>query len=69
MSASAGSTGEFNGKFYAKMISSRTFYVTIAGADIESLKYLHTLSDKYLDNMLVKFDHNRIVRTLQNFEL
>ena len=36
--------------------SDRAFYVTIADADIESLKSLHTLFDKYLDHMLVKFE-------------
>ena len=44
-------------------------YVTIADADIGSLKSLHTLFDKYLDPMLVKSEQNRIVRTIQNFEL
>ena len=38
-------------------------------ADIGSLKSLHTLFDKYLDHMLVKFEQNRMVRTIQNFEL
>ena len=42
------------------------FYVTIADADIGSLKSLHTLFDKYLDHMLVKFEQNRVVRTIQN---
>ena len=37
--------------------------------DIGSLKSLHTLFDKYLDHMLVKFEQNRMVRTVQNFEL
>ena len=32
------------------------FYVTIADTDIGSLKSLHTLFDKYLDHMLVKFE-------------
>ena len=46
----------FNGKFTAKKwFSDWEFYVTIADADIGSLKSLHTLFDKYLDNMLVKF--------------
>ena len=49
--------------------SDRAFYVTIADADIESLKSLHTLFDKYLEHMLVKFKQNRMVRTVQNFEL
>ena len=38
-------------------------------ADIGSIKYLHTLFDKYLDNMLVQFEQNRMVQTINNFEL
>ena len=34
-----------------------------------SLKSLHTLFGMYLDHMLVEFDQNRTVRTIQNFEL
>ena len=30
---------------------------------------LHTLFDKYLAHMLVKFEQNRMVRTVQNFVL
>ena len=46
----------FNGKFTAKKwFSDREFYVTIADADMGSLKSLHTLFDKYLDNMLLEF--------------
>ena len=41
-----------------------SFYVTIADADIGSLKSLHTLFDKYLDHMLMKFEQFE----LQNFE-
>ena len=37
------------------------FYITIADADIGSLKSLHTLFDKYLDHMLVQFEQNRMV--------
>ena len=44
-------------------------YYHIADADIGSLKSLHTLFDKYLDHMLVKFDQNRMVQSIQNFEL
>ena len=44
------------------------FYVSIADADIGSLKSLYTLFDKYLDHMLVKFKQNRMVRTIKNFE-
>ena len=52
-----------------KMISDRVFYITIADADIGSLKSIHTLFGKYLDRMLVKFDQNRMVRTVQNSDL
>ena len=55
----------FNGKFTAKNdFSIGHFYVTIADADIGSLKPLHTL-----DHMLVKFEQNRMVRTIQSFVL
>ena len=43
----------FNGKFTAKV-----------DADIGSLKSLYTLFDKYLDQMLLKFEQNRIVWTI-----
>ena len=43
--------------------------ITIPDTDIGSLKSLHTLFDKYLDRMLVKFKQNRMVRTIQNFDL
>ena len=61
----------FNGKFTAKnWFSDRAFFfVTIADAGIGSLESLHTFFDKYLDHMLVKFERNRMVRTIQNFEL
>ena len=36
-----------------KLIFWLSIYVTIADADIGSLKPLHTLFDKYLDHMLV----------------
>ena len=47
--------------------SDRSFYVTIADTDFGSLKSVHTLFDKYLDHMLVEFEQNRMVRTMQNF--
>ena len=50
----------FNGKFTVK-IDFPIGYFTFADADIGSLKSLHTLFDKYLDHMLVKFDQNRMV--------
>ena len=42
--------------------------MTIADADIGGQKSLHTF-DKYLNHMLVKFEQNRMVQTIQNFEL
>ena len=71
MSALAAVAGKsFNSNFYCKnLFSHRVFYITIADADIGSLKFLHTLFDKYLDHMLVKFDQNRMVGTVQNFDL
>ena len=62
----------FNRKFTAKIdfiIIPLVCFITIADAVIKSLKYLHTLCDKYLDHMLGKFEQNRMVRTTQNFEL
>ena len=60
----------FYWQIYCKnWFSDRAFYVTIADADIGSLKSLHTLFDKYLDHMLVRFEQNRMVRTIQNFVL
>ena len=55
----------FNGKF---TVFDHVFYITIADADIGSLKSLHTVFGKYLEHMLVKFEQNRMVRTLQNIE-
>ena len=48
----------FNWQIYCKnWFFDRAFYVTrIADADIGSLKSLHTLFDKYLDHLLVKFE-------------
>ena len=45
------------------------FYITIADADNGSLKSLHSLFDKYLDHMLVKFEQNRMVQTIPIFKL
>ena len=54
--------------YYKNWFSDRVFYANIDDADIRSLKSLNTLFGKYLDHMLVKFEQNRIVRTIQNFE-
>ena len=42
---------------------------TITNANIGSIKSLHTLFDKHLDNILVKFEQNRMARTTRNFEI
>ena len=47
------------GTFTAKNDFPIGYYVTIADADIGGLKSLHTLFDKYLDHMLLKFEQNR----------
>ena len=54
----------FEGKFIAKIdFPIRYFMLPVADADIGSPKSLHTLFDKYLDHMLVKFKQNRMVQT------
>ena len=56
-------------KIYCKnSFSDRTFYFTTIDADIESLKSLRTLFDKYLDHMQITFEQNRMVRNIRNFE-
>ena len=45
------------------------FTVTITDADIGSPKSFPTLFGKYLDHKLVKFEENRMVRHIQNFDL
>ena len=49
--------------------SDPTFYLTINKVYIGSLKFLHTLFDKQLDHVLVKFEQSLMVRNLQNFEI
>ena len=68
MSALATAAGKsFKGKFIAKIdFSDRVFYITIADADIGSLKSLHTLFDQDLDHILAKFEQNCMVRIIQN---
>ena len=69
VSISNGSSEGFQRQIYCKnWFSDRAFYVTIADADIKSLKSLHTSFDKYLDHMLVKFEQNCMGRTIQNLE-
>ena len=75
MSALAMAVGKsFDGKFTVKIefpigVSDRVLCIIIVDVDIGSLKSLHTLFEKYLDHMLVKFEQNGMVQTIQNFEL
>ena len=60
----------FNGKFTAKIdFLIGHFMLPLLMLTFGSLKSLHTLFDKYLDHMLVKFEQNRMVRTIQNVVL
>ena len=51
----------FNGKFTAKELDFPIghFMLPFLMLTLEVYKALHTLFDKYLDNMLVKFEQNR----------
>ena len=51
--------------FLQKLIFLSYIYVTIADADM----CFNTLFDKYLDHMLVKIEQNRMVGTVQIFQL
>ena len=50
---------------FAPNLPLKLFRATVANTDTGS----HTLLDTYLDNMLTKFEVNRIVRKIQNMEL
>ena len=57
MSASAMVIENTLGKsIFAVNLPFKVFPATVSYADIGSLKSLHTLLDKYLDHMLVKFE-------------
>ena len=61
-----GSKIDVHSKFTTKIaIAIRYFIFTIADADIESLKSVHKLFDKYMDHMMLKFEQNRMVRTVK----
>ena len=57
----------FNSKF--EWLFDRLFHITIADPNIASIKSLHTSFVKLLYNILVNIEQNRMVRTIQNFEL
>ena len=46
----------------------KLFRATIANDDAGSLKSLHTLFDSHLDHILAKFEPNRMVQNVQNFD-
>ena len=69
MSASAVVKHPIGKSIFAINLPFKLFPATVANADIESLKSLHTLFDKYLDHMLVKFEQNCMIQTTRNFEL
>ena len=54
---------------FAVNLPLKLFRVIVANADIGKLKSLHTLLDKYLNHMLVKFEQNCMVQITRNFEL
>ena len=54
---------------FAENLPLQLFHSTVANADTESLRPLHTLFDTYLDHMLAKFEPNCVVRNVQSFEL
>ena len=54
--------------FFTANLPLELFGAAVANADTASLKFLHTLFDTYLDHMLVKFEPNRIVQNVPNFE-
>ena len=47
-----------------KLILQSGILCYLADADIKSLKSLHTIFDKYLDHMPLKFEQIRMVQTM-----
>ena len=54
--------GPIGKSVFAENLPLQLFRVTVANADTENLKSLHTLFDTYLDYMLAKFEPNVIVQ-------
>ena len=54
---------------FAVNLPLKLFRTTVANADTRSQKSLYTLLDTYLGHMLAKFEPNRVVQKVQNFEL
>ena len=55
--------------FFEVNLPLKRFRATVANADTGSQKSLHTISVTYLDHILARFESNRMVRNVQNFEL
>ena len=55
--------------FFRVNLPLKLFRATVANTDIGSLKSLHTLFDRYLNLMMVKFEQNCMVPNIQNFKL
>ena len=66
-SISNGNVKYLRGKsIFAVHLPLKLIPATVANADIGSQKSLHTLFDKYLGPMLVKFEQNCMVQTTRN---
>ena len=59
----------FNGKITAKIFSDLVLFASIADADKKVCRGFHSLLDKYLEHMLVKFEQNRTAQNMQKFKL
>ena len=58
-----------NGNINARIIDFwKHFRATVTNADTGSIQTRHALLKKYLDQMLTKFEPNRIVENVQNVE-
>ena len=70
MSALATGAGKnFNGKLAQKIDFPIGYFMLLLLILTLKVKSLHTLFGKYLDHMLVKFEQNRVIRSIQNFDL
>ena len=54
---------------FCSLFAVKTLPYYHTNAEIGSLKSLHTLFDKDLEQTLVNFDQNRMVQTTRNFEV
>ena len=54
---------------FAVNLRLKLFRATIANAGTGSLTSFHTLFETYLDYLLTKFEPNRMLQNVQNFEL